>query len=139
MEDRSQYLRLAQISQGVVKSVLRYLEGGDWDTLSRTISGIVGPLEALASPGTGSHSADRSAFTTYEQVSTITEAWETPESQLVVARLKKLLQVGDSPDAQREAAELIASFHKLSTQALWNFEQPDLGLPRGVFELCKAP
>jgi hypothetical protein len=52
--------------------------------------------------------------------------------------LKSLLSIDDGPEARERAEELIDPFQKLSTQALWNFEQPEVGLATGIFELCRA-
>ena len=137
MEDRSQYLWLAQLSQSVVGSILLYLEDGKWDELKNTLSAIVLPLES-ACLGRDVPRSDRTAFASYEHLSTLSEAWDQAQSQQVAERLSALLKADDSPDTQRKAEELIEPFQRLSAQALWNFEQPDVGLPRGVYELCNA-
>jgi hypothetical protein len=137
MEDRSQYLWLAQLSQGVIRNILLYLEDGKWDALRETTSSIVAPLDSLSS-GAEIPRSDKAAFASYEHLTTLSEAWDPQELKSVVARLKTLIKAGDGPDAKHQAEELIEPFQKLSAQALWNFEQPEVGLPRGVFELCKA-
>jgi len=139
MDDRSQYLSLAQLSQSVIESILSYLEREDWNALRATLSDIVGPLESLSSPrNSASSRPEKSAFASYEYLSTLSEAWDKSECQDVVRSLKRLLKTGEGPEAKQEAKKLIGSFQKVSTQALWNFEQPEVGLPRGVLELCKA-
>jgi len=137
MEDRSQYLWLAQLSQAVIRNILLYLEDGKWDALRDSSLSIVSPLDSLSS-GTEVTRSDKTAFASYEHLSTLSEAWDGQELRAVVERLKMLLAAGDGPDAKQQAVGLIEPFQKLSAQALWNFEQPETGLPRGVFELCKA-
>jgi hypothetical protein len=137
MEDRSQYLGLAQLSQNLVRSILLYLERDQWDALKRTVSEIVGPLEAFLSDADEPVSP-AAAFASYEQLSTLTEAWDEAEIKDVLERLKKLLATEAGPEAKQGAQGLIDPFQRLSTQALWKFEQPEVGLPAGIFELCRA-
>lgn len=136
MEDLSQYLELAQLSQEVIRSILHYLEEGQWEPFQATISNISGPLQAFMAEDAAP--VKTTAFAGYEKINTLSEAWDTQQTEQVIERMKKLLAVADGPEAKREAEALIAPFQKLSTQALWNFEQPQAGLPHGIFELCKA-
>ena len=135
MEDRSQYLGLAQLSQSVVRSILLYLEEDQWEPLRGALPKIVESLDAYLSNQAAEGSAP---FASYEQLSTLSEAWTDAETQSVVNRLKSFLAAGNGPEARQEAEALIAPFRKLSTQALLNFDQPELGVPRGIFELCRA-
>lgn len=137
MEDRSQYLGLAQLSQNVIRSILLYLERDEWGTLKTALSDIVGPLEAFLSDA-DEPASPATAFASYEQLSTLSEAWDEAETKDVLERLKKLLAIDAGPEAKQGAEELIDPFQRLSTQALWKFEQPELGLPAGMFELCRA-
>jgi hypothetical protein len=140
MDDRSKYLSLAQISQNVIDSMLRYIEHGDWDTLRMAVLEILGPLETISTKSRVAQTQQTTrGFGSYEFVSTLSEVWDKSEGREVIKGLKELLKVGDGIKARHQARKLIPHFQKLSTQALWNFEQPDAGLPRGVFELCKAP
>jgi hypothetical protein len=132
VEDRSQYLALAQLSQSVVRSILSYLEENELEPLKVKLSGIVGPLEdclgeRAAPPAT--------AFTTYEGLNTLSDAWGT-QTEDILGLVRKFLEFGGGTEAKGAAEELLVPFQKLSAQALLNFEQPEHGFPLGVFKLC---
>ena len=135
--DRSQFLSLAVLSQSVVEALIAYIEDDDWEKMKARLADVVGPLES-AIGRSGASSAGRHALASYEQLRTLAEVWKPKERQDVIRTLRALLR-NQTASSKSEARKLIEPFQRLSTQALWNFDQPNSAVPRGVLDLCRVP
>ena len=136
--DRAQFLALAALSQSVVEALLAFIEEDDWEKMNNRLRDIIHPLEAAVGIAP-SVPGSRRPFSNYEQLRTVAAVWKPAERQTVVRTLKALLKHGNTEGSKGEARSLIDPFQKLSTQALWNFDQPSTNVPRGVMDLCKVP
>ena len=136
--DRSQFLSLAVLSQSVIEALIAFIEDDDWSELATTLQDVIIPLEASRRLS-GATCTSRHALTSYEQLRTVAEVWTSQDRQAVIRSLKALLRQGGRGQSKEEARKLIEPFQKLSTQALWNFDQPGSTVPRGVMDLCRVP
>jgi len=139
IQSRTQFLILAEFCQNVISVLLDYINGtGELQT--STLKKVLRALKSvqLGDPYTfGQRSA--AALSSYEQVSTLAEAWSDQEIAEAVKLTKELLSttfmVRRKPATARKLLDL---FSKLQTKALWNFEQPTQSASPDLRELCKA-
>jgi hypothetical protein len=132
--DRSQYLALAQLCQDFIDRIINYLEDGDWPPLHELAVEWSGSLSGVPNP---QMRGSRAAFGSYEYLKTLNEVWDRSQAENVRRAVADLSQLPDSNTARDAAEQLIRPFEALATQALWNFQQPELEVPRGILELCQ--
>jgi hypothetical protein len=138
LQNRGQYLALAEFCQPVIGSLNQYLKGAGGlenkvleDVYSALLSVKSGDAYRFGRPSVA-------GLANYEQVRTLEEAWKGQLDE--VLDLTRSLAEGTEPPSEdkAKARRLAELFLKLQRKALWKFEQPGHAAPPDVVELCRA-
>ena len=135
-EGRTEYLSLALFAQSLVAELVHFVKSGEPTKLLPVLTGALISLRDVQSGEVrrfGRRNA--AAFNSYQQLSTLTNAWSDDERAAVISSIERLVE---SPtDWKNEASRLIDLFTRLQVQALWSFERPEAPPTDGLRELCK--
>jgi hypothetical protein len=140
LQNRTQYLALAEFCQSIISSLFDYADG--------KAALPVGELERAKTALESVKSGDpykfgqraAAALGSYEQLRTLEEVWRPQQIDDALGLTLGLLRSKDGAEAEvtAKAQKLIELFSKLQARALWNFEQPKRTSPPDVGELCRA-
>jgi len=125
LQDRTQYLELALFSQNVISALLDFVDKNRQERLE-SLSEAQSSLDAVNSDDLKRLVGERmAAFSSYEQLKTLTDAWSAEDRNNAIEMIRDLLESPKPLSAKRAIAErLVKLFSRLQTQALRYFEQP---------------
>lgn len=126
LQDRTQYLELALFSQNVISALFDFVDKNQHDRLETALKEALSSLEAVNSSDLKKLVGERvAAFSSYEQLKTLTEVWSTDDRNAAIEGIRRLLKSPKPIATKRAVAEkLVGLFSKLQNQALRHFEQP---------------
>jgi hypothetical protein len=139
IQNRTQYLVLAEFCQNVISSLIDYINGTN-QLQNVTLENVLRTLKSVEA-GDPYRFGQRSAvaLSSYEEVRTLEEVWTPAQIAEAITLTAELLADGGGDDAKKaKAEELLTLFSKLQTRALWHFEQPRQTSPPDLREICKA-
>jgi hypothetical protein len=139
LQNRAQYLKLAEFCQPVISSLICYIDGSE----SLQTNVLKDARVALSSVKSGDPyrfgQRPTAALGSYQQVRTLEEVWRDQLDNVISLTSSLIEQTKETEDEHKAKAKALADlFIKLQTKALWNFEQPGQTAPPDVGELCKA-
>lgn len=132
-EARMKYLSLALFAQRTSNALIEFIHTGKDETMRDMLTQALTSLDQVHK---GTTSSVR-AFSSYEQVRTLYEAWK-PREQVVTLLTALLNQKGTNRQQRQRARRALEFFHQLEKQALLNCERPQEEIPRGIRQLCQT-
>jgi hypothetical protein len=115
---------------------MQYVDEDESRKLKSALEEALNSLQA-AELATASSQRRAAAFTSYEQLRTLSEVWKPEERDEARRMIQTILREPEKPETKPVADNLIELFSKLQDQALWNFEQPRPVSPGAMQRLCK--